>query len=74
MYMYLLMYSVLAHFNHTFPTKLAADASAYGIGSFAHGNERPIEFASHSSSSNEMNYTQLEREKLALVYGLKKFH
>ena len=48
--------------------KLAADTSAYGIGvvilhTFTDGNESPIVFASHSLSSSEMNYAQLEKEE-----------
>ena len=36
------------------------------------GVERPVAFASRSSSS-EHNYSQIDKEALALVYGVKKF-
>ncbi len=58
--------------------RLAADASAYGVGAvFSHvmadGEERPIAFASHTLSSAEKNYAQVEKEALGLVFGIKRF-
>ena len=38
------------------------------------GTERPIAFASRTLSSAEKNYSQLEKEGLACIFGVKRFH
>ncbi len=70
---------VLAHFNPDLPLGLACDASAVGIGAvlFHHypdGAERPVAYASKSLTSAEKNYSQIEREALSIIFGVKKFH
>ena len=70
---------LLVHFDANLPLVLACDASAYGVGAvLAHrmpdGSERPIRFASHTLSPAEQNYSQLEKEGLACVFGVRKFH
>lgn len=71
--------NLLAHYDATAPLKMAADASQYGLGAvISHvlpdGVERPVAFASRSLSKSERNYSQIDKEALALVYGVKKFH
>ena len=70
---------VLAHYNPDLPIKLAADASAYGVGAvlshmYPDGSERPVAFASRTLSATERNYAQVEKEALSLVFGVRKFH
>ncbi len=36
--------------------------------------ERPIGFVSRTLTAAEKNYSQLEKEGLAVVFGVKKFH
>ena len=71
--------SVLAHYDPNLPIRLAADASAYGIGAvLSHvlptGEEKPVAFVSRSLSASEKNYAQIEKEALALVFGVRRFH
>ena len=37
------------------------------------GTERPIAFASHSLSTAEKNYSQIDKEALGIVWSVKKF-
>ena len=70
---------VLVHFDPEMDLLLACDASAYGVGAvLSHkmpdGSERPIAFASRTLTKVERKYSQIEREGLACIFGVKKFH
>ena len=70
---------VLAHYNPKLSLRLATDASSYGVGAVLtqvseEGTERPIAFASRTLSDAEQNYAQIEKEALAIIFGVKRFH
>ena len=70
--------SVLVHFDAKHPIIVTADSSSYGIGAVLalkiDGQERPVAYVSRTLNSAERNYCQTEKEALALVYAVKKFH
>lgn len=69
---------VLMPYNPKLPVVLTTDASPTGVAAvLSHdvdGTDRPIAFASRSLSSAEMNYSQLDREALAIVFGATRFY
>lgn len=70
---------VLAHYDPTKKLILTCDASPVGIGGVltqvgADGCERPVSYISRTLSPAEQNYSQIDREALAIVFSLQKFH
>ncbi|KAG8180416.1 hypothetical protein JTE90_022765 [Oedothorax gibbosus] len=69
--------SLLIHFDNKKEVLVACDASPYGLGVvLSHPTpegDRPIAFASRSLTKAEKNYSHLEKEALALVFGVTRF-
>ena len=69
---------VLAHYDTDKPVKLYYDASPRGVGAclmhIINGQERPVVYASCTLTSAEGNYAQIEREALAIIFAVRKFH
>ncbi|XP_062704594.1 uncharacterized protein K02A2.6-like [Aedes albopictus] len=69
----------LMHYNPKLDIIVSADASNYGIGArIAHklpdGSVKPIAHASRSLTPAESNYSQIEKEGLALIFAVTRFH
>ena len=64
----------LAFFNGTKPIVVSCDASQHGLGAVLLQEGRPIAYASRALTSAETRYAQIEKELLAVVYALEKFH
>ena len=70
--------ALLVHYDPTEPLVLSCNASQYGVGAVlsqvCSGEEKPVAYASRTLTKAERNYNQLEKEGLALLFGVKKFH
>lgn len=71
--------AVLTHYDGEKKLILDCDASPYGVGAvLSHemedGSERPVGYASRTLTPAEKGYSQLDKESLAIMYGVQKFH
>ena len=67
--------NVFVHYDPSLPVILENDTSQYGIGAvvlhcFLNGDERPIAYASRSLNSSKRNYSQIEKEGFAIIFGV----
>ena len=70
---------VPAHFDPSLPIGISCDASNVGIGAvlfhrFQGGQERPVANASKTLTESQRKYSQIQKEALAIVFALQKFH
>ncbi|XP_065084064.1 uncharacterized protein K02A2.6-like [Ochlerotatus camptorhynchus] len=70
---------LLTHYDPKLPIIVAADASSTGIGAvifheFSNGHLKAIQHASRSLTPAEKGYGQPQKEALALIYAVTKFH
>ena len=70
---------VLAHFDPLLPVGIFCDASSVGIGTmlfhrFQDGSKRPIANVSKILTESQRKYSQIQKEALAIVFALRKFH
>ncbi|XP_065204117.1 uncharacterized protein K02A2.6-like [Planococcus citri] len=70
---------ILVHFDPSVPVTLACDACEYGIGAvlfhnYPDGRTRLISTASRTLTPAEKNYSVIDREALAIIFGIDKFY
>lgn len=68
---------VLVHFNPALPVVLTTDACSNAVAGilshrFHDSTERPIAFVSRALNNTEKNYSTLEKEALAIIFGVTK--
>ena len=67
------------HCSTSLPLIIDCDASQYGISAvlshkYPDKSERPIAYTSRTLTPAEKNYSQIEKESLAIIDAVKKFH
>ena len=65
---------VLGYYDQRKPLVLQCDASQTGLGACLMQEKRPLCYASRALTPTEGRYAQIEKEMLAVVFGLSKFH
>ena len=72
--------TVMSYFDPAKHTELHVDASPFGLGAMLtqttpdHDDSKVIAYASRSLTATESKYSQIEREALAIVFGIEHFH
>ena len=66
--------TMLGHYDPNIPLELHVDSSQSGLGCVLLQNNRPLEYASRSLTATERRWAQIEKEMLAVVYGLERFN
>ena len=71
--------TLLVHFDDSKPLMLSCDASPHGVGAVLshvmdNQSDKPIAYASRSLNTAERRYSQLDKEALAILFGVSKFH
>ena len=66
--------TVLTFYDVRKPATIQADASQSGLGCGLMQQGRPVAFASRALTEAEHNYSQIEKEMLAICFACQKFH
>ena len=65
---------VLKYYNPADVLTLQCDASESGLGAALMQNGQPVAYASRALTETEKGYAQIEKELLAVLYGMERFH
>ena len=66
--------TALRYYDPALPVTLQVDASEDAIGGVLLQNDQPVCFTSHRLNNTEKNYAQIEKECLAIVSCMDKWH
>ena len=64
---------LLRLFDPKLPVTIQADSSSTGLGACIMQNSQPVAYASRSLTPTEVNYAQIEKELLAILFAAEKF-
>ena len=64
---------MLKFFDPQKKTVLQCDASMSSLGACLIQHEHPVAYASRALTPTETNYVQIEKELLAIVFGVERF-
>ena len=65
---------VLAYYDPKVALTIQCDASSEGLGAALLQQGKPVAYASRALTDTEQRYAQIEKEMLAIVFSLEKFH
>ena len=68
---------MLTIFNQNLPRKLDCNALQYGLGAvlshfYPGKSERPIVYVTRTLNKHELNHSQIDKEKVSIIFALKK--
>ncbi|KAL5015887.1 hypothetical protein ScPMuIL_005476 [Solemya velum] len=66
--------AVLQYYSRTDPVVIQCDASRSGLGFVLMQKGNPVHYGSRALTTTEQAYTQIEKELLAIVFAVGKFH
>lgn len=64
---------VLALYSESVPIVVSVDASSVALGAVLLQDGRPVEFASLTLTDTQTRYAHIEKEMLAIVFGIERF-
>ena len=65
---------ILQHFDVNKPITISVDSSSYGLGATILQDDKPCAYASKALTDTQQRYAQIEKELLAICFGLERFH
>ena len=64
----------LVHYDPSKPAVIETDASLKGLGAVLIQDSKPVRFISKALTTAEVNYSNIERELLAILFACEKLH